>query len=63
MPLTFKINDKEYTIDDCKRTKTEVYTRVMGYYASTRMFNIGKKSEHKERKYFNVKKMFPQEIE
>lgn len=63
MPLTFKTNGKECTINDCERTETDVYTRVMGYFAPIRLFNIGKKSEHKERKYFNTKKSFPQEIE
>jgi anaerobic ribonucleoside-triphosphate reductase len=29
-----------------------VYTRVMGYHRPVESFNIGKKAEHKERKYF-----------
>ncbi len=39
-----------------ERTKCIVYTRVMGYHRPTESFNIGKKGEHKERKYFCEKK-------
>lgn len=39
-----------------KKTKCIVYTRVMGYHRPTDSFNIGKKAEHKERKYFEFKK-------
>lgn len=35
-----------------KRTKCEIYTRVMGYFRPVSQFNIGKKSEHKERTHF-----------
>lgn len=35
-----------------KRTKCIVYTRVMGYHRPVESFNIGKKSEHKQRKMF-----------
>ncbi len=35
-----------------KRQKCMVYTRVMGYHRPVESFNIGKKSEHKERKHF-----------
>jgi len=35
-----------------KRTKCMVYTRVMGYHRPVESFNVGKKAEHKERKYF-----------
>ena len=35
-----------------KRQKCMVYTRVMGYHRPVESFNIGKKGEHKERKYF-----------
>lgn len=34
------------------RTKCEIWTRVMGYHRSVDQFNIGKKSEFKERKFF-----------
>ncbi len=36
-----------------KRQKCEVWTRVMGYHRPVQSFNIGKKSEHAERKHFD----------
>ena len=38
-----------------KRQKCIVYTRVMGYHRPVESFNIGKKAEHKERKFFKGK--------
>lgn len=38
-----------------KRTKCMVYTRVMGYHRPVESFNLGKQGEHKERKMFSVK--------
>ncbi|MDZ7817058.1 MAG: ribonucleoside triphosphate reductase [Planctomycetota bacterium] len=35
-----------------KETACEVWTRVMGYYRPVSQFNVGKKSEFRERKYF-----------
>lgn len=35
-----------------QRTRTVVYSRVMGYIIPVERFNIGKQGEHKERKYF-----------
>ncbi|MBI5754847.1 oxidoreductase [Candidatus Peregrinibacteria bacterium] len=35
-----------------KRTKCEVWTRVMGYHRPVSQFNKGKKSEHCERTHF-----------
>lgn len=35
-----------------KRTKCEVWTRVMGYHRPVANFNVGKKSEHYSRKHF-----------
>jgi ribonucleoside-triphosphate reductase len=35
--------------------KTQVWTRVMGYFRPVDSFNIGKKGEHKERKFFTEK--------
>ena len=34
------------------RTKSLVYTRVMGYHRPVESFNIGKKGEHKQRVHF-----------
>lgn len=36
-----------------KRTRCEVWTRVMGYHRPVSYFNIGKKSEHMSRKHFS----------
>ena len=38
-----------------QRTKCIVYTRVMGYHRPVESFNIGKKGEHMERKFFREK--------
>jgi len=35
-----------------KRTKCEVWTRVMGYHRPVSQFNKGKQSEHTERTHF-----------
>lgn len=35
-----------------ERTVPIVYSRVMGYTVPVERFNIGKKGEHKERKFF-----------
>lgn len=35
-----------------KRTRCEVWTRVMGYHRPVSHYNIGKKSEHISRKHF-----------
>ena len=36
-----------------KRTKCEVYTRVMGYLRPVSQYNIGKKAEFYSRQYFD----------
>ncbi|MGD9971232.1 MAG: anaerobic ribonucleoside-triphosphate reductase [Sulfuricurvum sp.] len=38
---------------EAERTRCIVYTRVMGYHRPVESFNIGKKQEHKERRYFD----------
>jgi hypothetical protein len=42
----------EITLTDEERQPCEVWTRVMGYHRPVASFNIGKKGEHSERKYF-----------
>jgi hypothetical protein len=37
---------------DHERQRCEVWTRVMGYHRPVASFNIGKKGEHAERKFF-----------
>lgn len=39
-----------------KRTKCEVWTRVMGYHRPVDYFNHGKKSEHYSRSHFTESK-------
>ena len=39
-------------IPENKRTRCEVWTRVMGYHRPVSQFNIGKKAEHAERKHY-----------
>lgn len=38
-----------------KRTRCEVYSRVVGYLRPVDMWNDGKQSEFKDRKLFEVK--------
>ncbi len=44
------------TLKDEERQKCEIWTRVMGYYRPVSEFNIGKKSEHRERVFFTESK-------
>jgi len=44
-------------IPESMRTKCEIWTRVMGYHRPTSQFNIGKKQEAAERKYFVENKL------
>mgnify|MGYP007071687780 CR=1 FL=1 len=41
-----------------ERQKCEVWSRVMGYHRPVAGFNIGKKGEFSERKYFKEAKAF-----
>lgn len=38
--------------ENAKRTRCEIWTRVMGYHRPVSHFNIGKKAEHYSRKHF-----------
>jgi anaerobic ribonucleoside-triphosphate reductase len=40
-----------------ERQKCEVWTRVMGYHRPVSSYNVGKKSEHAERKHFREDKI------
>jgi len=40
------------TLRDDERQRCEVWTRVMGYHRPVASFNIGKKGEHCERRFF-----------
>lgn len=39
-------------LTDAERQPCEVWTRVMGYHRPVASFNIGKKGEHRERRFF-----------
>lgn len=39
-------------MDDNKRTRCEIYTRVMGYHRPVKNFNAGKQQEHADRVHF-----------
>jgi hypothetical protein len=41
------------TLADDERQRCEVWTRVMGYHRPVASFNIGKKGEHAERRFFS----------
>lgn len=42
----------EPTLRDDERQPCEVWTRVMGYHRPVSSFNVGKKGEHAERRFF-----------
>ena len=42
----------EVRLEDHERQACEVWTRVMGYHRPVASFNIGKKGEHAERRFF-----------
>lgn len=44
--------DPASQLSDDERQPCEVWTRVMGYHRPVASFNIGKKGEHRERKFF-----------
>ena len=48
--------DEKIELNDNERQPCEVWTRVMGYHRPVSSFNIGKKGEFEERKYFEEKK-------
>lgn len=44
---------------DDERQRCEVWTRVMGYHRPVASFNIGKKGEHAERRFFREARVAP----
>ena len=48
-----KLNTDTFVLPDEERQLCEVWTRVMGYHRPVASFNIGKKGEHAERKFFH----------
>ena len=47
------------TLTDDERQRCEVWTRVMGYHRPVASFNIGKKGEHSERRFFTEERARP----
>ncbi|AVP56599.1 anaerobic ribonucleoside-triphosphate reductase [Pulveribacter suum] len=39
-------------LTDAERQPCEVWTRVMGYHRPVASFNVGKRGEHAERRFF-----------
>jgi hypothetical protein len=44
--------DAAPVLDDSERQPCEIWTRVMGYHRPVSSFNIGKKGEFYERRFF-----------
>jgi hypothetical protein len=53
MSVQNKLATKQIVLADSERQRCEIWTRVMGYHRPMSSFNIGKKGEFHERKYFN----------
>ncbi|MDQ9171217.1 anaerobic ribonucleoside-triphosphate reductase [Oxalobacteraceae bacterium R-40] len=49
-------NPAQIELRDEERQPCEIWTRVMGYHRPMSSFNIGKKGEFHERKYFDEKR-------
>jgi hypothetical protein len=49
----FENADDPIVLADEERQRCEVWTRVMGYHRPVSSFNIGKKGEHYERRFFH----------
>ena len=45
------------TLPQAQRQRCEVWTRVMGYHRPVSSYNIGKKAEFAERRFFSESKM------
>jgi Anaerobic ribonucleoside-triphosphate reductase len=49
--------DEDIHLADAERQRCEVWTRVMGYHRPVASFNIGKKGEHYERRFFQERRI------
>lgn len=52
------MNEEEIVLKDEERQPCEVWERCMGYFRPVSDWNIGKRQEHADRKYFSVSKSF-----
>ena len=41
-------------LKDEERTRCEIWSRVMGYFRPVSQWNLGKKSEHADRKFYKI---------
>lgn len=41
-------------VEDAERTECEVWCRVMGYMRPVQDWNIGKRQEHRDRRFYRV---------
>ena len=46
------MNHTTATLSTEQRQRCEIWTRVMGYHRPVSQFNVGKRSEHRERRHF-----------
>jgi len=53
MSMQNALTKKQIVLDDSERQPCEIWTRVMGYHRPVSSFNIGKKGEFHERRYFS----------
>jgi len=58
--MTEPVQAKPVTLSDDERQRCEVWTRVMGYHRPVASFNIGKKGEHCERRFFREARVRPE---
>jgi hypothetical protein len=52
-----ELPDERIELPDDERQRCEVWTRVMGYHRPVASFNIGKKGEHYERRFFQERRL------
>ena len=50
--IDIKQSNDAVRLTDEERQRCEVWTRVMGYHRPVVSFNVGKKGEHRERRFF-----------
>jgi len=54
--ITAAQSTESITLDDAERQRCEIWTRVMGYHRPVASFNVGKKGEFHERRFFEESK-------
>ena len=57
--LADPIVDPAAVLREDERQRCEVWTRVMGYHRPVASFNVGKKGEHRERRFFHEARALP----